>query len=137
MRLALIEDHDRNPRHFGVLAGANRVGNAYNPRCGDKYAVYLEEKDGVLQQAQYYGLGCAVSNASASMMVAALQGKKIGAVRELMAYFDALTTGQEMNGEDDQWKELSAFEGIHQNPIKHRCARLAWEALEQALGRVG
>ena len=72
----MIIDHSRNPRNFGKLEGANRVGEGFNPLCGDKFKVYALVKDDVIEDIKFEGEGCAISTASASMMTGKYQGQE-------------------------------------------------------------
>ena len=65
----VIVDHNRRPRNFGKLAEANRVLEGYNPLCGDRLTLYLNLKDGRVEDIAFDGSGCAISVASASLMV--------------------------------------------------------------------
>ncbi len=71
----VILDHNKSPRNFRKLEGANRKAEGYNPLCGDKVTVYLKLEDGVVKDVSFEGSGCAISTASASMMTASLKAK--------------------------------------------------------------
>jgi len=64
----VILDHNKRPRNFRVLEGANRTAEGYNPLCGDRLTIYLDLEDGVVRGVSFEGSGCAISKASASMM---------------------------------------------------------------------
>ena len=64
----VIFDHYRTPRNRRVLTEANRKAEGYNPLCGDKVTVYLDVQDGVIRDASFEGVGCAISTAAASLM---------------------------------------------------------------------
>ena len=70
-----ILEHSRKPRNFGILETANHKAEGYNPLCGDHYTVFLDVKDGAIQNLSFEGSGCAISKASASMMTQSLKGK--------------------------------------------------------------
>ncbi len=74
----VILDHNKSPRNFRAMAGANRKAEGYNPLCGDHVTVFLQVEDGVIKDISFQGSGCAISKASASMMTAELKGKTIG-----------------------------------------------------------
>ena len=72
----VILDHNKNPRNFGPLAGANRHQEGFNPLCGDPRHVYLSlDDDRVIEDIHFDGSGCAISKASASLMTQLLKGK--------------------------------------------------------------
>ena len=69
----VIFDHNRKPRNFGRLTGANRSAEGVNPLCGDKLTLYLKMADGVIEDVSFEGTGCAISTASASLMTESLK----------------------------------------------------------------
>jgi nitrogen fixation NifU-like protein len=85
----VILDHNRRPRNFQKLEGANRTAEGYNPLCGDQITVYLRLEDGVVRGVSFEGSGCAISKASASMMTAALKGKTAAEAATLFKAFHA------------------------------------------------
>ena len=72
-----ILDHNKRPRNFKKLEGANRIADGYNPLCGDKVKVYLRVEDGRVKDLSFEGSGCAISKASASVMTESLKGKTV------------------------------------------------------------
>ena len=79
----MILDHSRHPRHFGVLDNATHKAEGYNPLCGDRVTVYLAlDEDGRVADIKFEGKGCAISQASASMMTDMLAGRTAGRSRK-------------------------------------------------------
>ena len=72
----VILDHNRRPRNFRAIEGANRHTEGYNPLCGDRLSLYLKVEDGVIEDASFQGSGCAISKASASMMTDSVRGRR-------------------------------------------------------------
>src|ERR1700760_3041393 len=71
----VILDHSRHPRHYGPLADANHKAEGHNPLCGDRVTIYLKlDADGRVADIGFEGKGCAISQASASMMTDLLKG---------------------------------------------------------------
>jgi nitrogen fixation protein NifU and related proteins len=136
---ALILDHGRNPRHFGVLSTANRTAEGFNPLCGDKIKVYLEIHPDrhQLKSIQFDGVGCAISIASASMMTEALQGKTIAVVQELFELFHKLLTAppSQKAAAIDKLGKLNVLSGVRAFPSRVKCATLAWHTLQMALSQ--
>lgn len=71
----IILDHYRNPQHYGKLEGATGTAYDANPLCGDKLEIAVRVKDGMIEDAQFTGEGCAISQASASMLLDEIIGK--------------------------------------------------------------
>ena len=131
----LILDHQKNPRNFGELPGANHHADGFNPLCGDKIALDLKvNAGGVIEDVKFKGSGCAISKASASLMTVALKGKTSVEAEKMFAQFHAMVTGQEGAKTPDLGK-LKVFAGVRDYPARVKCASLAWHTLEAALHR--
>jgi nitrogen fixation protein NifU and related proteins len=129
----LILDHQKNPRNFGELAGANHHAEGFNPLCGDKVSLDLKvSAEGVIEDIRFKGSGCAISKASASMMTVSLKGKKIEAARILFSQFHNLVTGQG-DAQGGDLGKLKVFAGVKEYPARVKCASLAWHTLQAAL----
>jgi nitrogen fixation protein NifU and related proteins len=129
----VILDHNKRPRNFGVLPGANRSAEGYNPLCGDRVTVFLDvDRAGRIQGISFEGAGCAISTASASLMTEALKGRSVEEARELFQGFHKLVTTGEGAGAPELGK-LAVFTGVREYPMRVKCATLAWHTLQAAL----
>ena len=128
----VILDHNKKPRNFHVLEGANRTAEGYNPLCGDQITLYLRLEDGVVKDAAFQGKGCAISKASASMMTAAVIGKPLDEVESLFQRLHTMLTG-ETGTSGDELGKLAVFAGVREFPSRVKCATLAWHTLHAAL----
>ena len=131
----VILDHYRRPRNHGVLEDANRSAEGYNPLCGDRLTVYLKVEDGTVTGVSFQGTGCAISQASASVMTSALLGKDREAVQALFDRFRSVVSGQAGDEDATTLGELSAMSGVSQFPTRVKCATLAWHAALAALDK--
>lgn len=127
----LIIDHSRNPRHFGYLADSTHVHDGYNPLCGDRLTVYCREEEGVIKEITFEGSGCAISIASASLMMEALKGKTLEQSKILFSQFHDLVTGNSSNLE--RFGKLAALAGVAKFPTRVKCATLCWHTMLAAL----
>jgi nitrogen fixation NifU-like protein len=131
----VILDHSRRPRNFGVLEKPDVLVHGDNPACGDEIHLGVQfGSDGKLQEIKFSGQGCAISQASASMMTAKLKGKSREEAAEMTRTFKNLVTGEAA----DQAKslgDLQLLQGVRKFPQRVKCAMLAWRALEQALAQ--
>jgi nitrogen fixation NifU-like protein len=128
----IIFDHNRHPRNFGRLEGADHVAEGYNPLCGDTVKVYLKLENGVVADLRFEGRGCAISTASASLMTEALKGRTVAEAERLFAEFHALLTDAKAPEQHDLGK-LEALSGVREFPSRVKCATLAWHTLKSAL----
>jgi len=126
----VILDHNRRPRNRGKLPTANRVAHGDNPTCGDQCSVYLRVDGDRIAEISFDGSGCAISQASASLMTTQLKGKTAAEAEKLYANFhDIVTTGHE----PEEISDLGAFAGVHAFPARIKCATLGWHAALEAL----
>jgi nitrogen fixation NifU-like protein len=130
----VILDHSRRPRHRGQLEAPCTHVHGDNPTCGDEIDLWLRlDAQGNIEQLKFEGQGCAISQASASMMSVKLQNCSQAQARQLMADFRSVVTGEGSIGDEDALGQLALLEGVQKFPQRVKCATLAWRALEQAL----
>lgn len=131
---SLILDHNRSPRNFGALEGADRHAEGYNPLCGDQVRVELKLEGDRIVDIKFSGNGCAISKASASLMTTAVKGKTRAEASELFAGFHGLVTGAAIPADPKKTLgKLAVFAGVAEFPVRVKCATLAWHALRDAL----
>jgi nitrogen fixation NifU-like protein len=130
----VILDHNKTPRNFREIEGADRSAEGYNPLCGDRLTVWLKIEDGTIQDIAFRGAGCAISKASASLMTDALKGKSVEAADALFKVFHAMVTGEAEAGFDPGvLGKLAVFSGVREFPVRVKCASLAWHTLRAAM----
>ncbi len=130
----VILDHNRQPRNFRVPEHPQRQAEGYNPLCGDKITVYVHVDQGQIRDVSFKGAGCAISQASASLMTEAVLGKSLAEARSLFEGFHHLLTdeGSGPSTGGDLGK-LEVFSGVREYPMRVKCATLAWHTLKSAL----
>ena len=151
----IILDHYRSPRNRGELESPPAVRvEGFNPLCGDEIVVTIDVDDGVLDDIKIAGTGCSISQSSASLMSAAVKGKPVSEVRELIGTFKQMMSIHEStlpsDGADgasteaaepevidvDALGELAALQGVVKFPVRIKCATLSWNTLSQGLDEV-
>jgi nitrogen fixation NifU-like protein len=131
----VILDHSRHPRHYGAMDNASHKAEGYNPLCGDRVTVYLKlGEDDRVADIKFEGKGCAISQASASMMTDMLKGRTAQEANRLMQGFLHLVKGEDASDlpEDDR-ERLEVMGGISQFPMRVKCATLAWHTYKNAV----
>ena len=129
----VILDHSRRPRNFGELSDAAVRVHGDNPACGDEIHLGVKfREDGGLEEIKFTGHGCAISQASASMMTIKLKGKSRAEALEMTRAFHDLVTGGPTEPAQTLG-DLRLMRGVRKFPQRVKCATLAWHALEQAL----
>jgi nitrogen fixation NifU-like protein len=107
-----ILDHYKNPRNFGRIEGADITHEEYNPLCGDMVGMDFRVRDGVIEDVMFHGRGCAISQASASLLTERLKGMTLDEAQQV--------------GKDDVLEEL----GIDISPARLKCALLSLKVLK-------
>ena len=146
----IILDHYRAPRNRGELPvpPAHKV-EGFNPLCGDEVVLYIEVDNDtdIVSDVKIAGQGCSISQASTSMMSAAVKGKSVAEARTLTRAFKALMSIHEskIGGDTDEVDvaadelagvrlgDLEALQGVVKFPVRIKCATLAWNTLAQGL----
>jgi nitrogen fixation NifU-like protein len=128
-----IFDHYRRPRNYGRLDGANRRAEGYNPLCGDKVTLYLKVEEGVIRDVSFEGSGCAIATASASLMTESIKGKREAEALHLLESVHGMVTTGASSGD---LGKLEVLAGVHEFPLRVKCATLAWHTMKAALENV-
>lgn len=131
----VILDHSKRPRNLRAMPEASHRAVGHNPLCGDRATVYLRVADGVVQDASFEGAGCSISTASASMMTDALRGKTLEQAKALFERFHELVTSDPSRAAEvaPELGKLAVFQGVHEFPVRVKCASLAWHTMQSAL----
>ncbi len=130
----VILDHSRNPRNRGEIPPPCRHAHGDNPSCGDEIDVWVRlSDDNCIEDLKFTGQGCAISQASASMMTQKIKGKSQDQATAIREDFRRLVMGDGTPADEDSLGELILLEGVQKFPQRVKCAMLAWRALEQAL----
>lgn len=130
----VILDHSRKPRNHGTITeGAVHV-HGDNPSCGDEIDLYVMfDADGKISDIKFDGQGCAISQASASMMTLKIKGQPQAEAVNLSRDFRVVVTGEGKVANEDALGELQLLEGVQHFPQRVKCAMLGWRALDQAI----
>ncbi len=129
----VILDHSRRPRNFGELPDAAVLVHGDNPACGDEIHLAVKfDGDGGLEDIKFTGRGCAISQASASLMTIKLKKKSRAEVVDMLRAFHDLVT-EETSDASKALGDLRVMQGVRKFPQRVKCAMLPWRAVEQAL----
>ncbi len=131
---SVILDHARAPRNFGEDPDATLHVHADNPTCGDELTLHLKlDADRNVESVKFTGQGCAISQASASLMTQKIKGKPEKDALEMVQTFCDMLTAEEDKTLPDEYGDLQVFHGVRQFPQRVKCATLGWNALRQGL----
>ncbi|OGV25948.1 MAG: SUF system NifU family Fe-S cluster assembly protein [Legionellales bacterium RIFCSPHIGHO2_12_FULL_37_14] len=126
----VILDHNKHPRNFYLMQNATTNAEGFNPICGDKINIFLQIKDDVINKVSFQGCGCAISQASASLMTDMLEGKSIEDAENLFNAFHGMMVE---NGPVAPLGKLAVLANVRRYPARVKCATLAWHTFEAAL----
>lgn len=128
----VILDHFKSPRHCGELADAQIKAEGSNPLCGDELIFHLKLEGGHIRYVRFHCKGCAISQAAASMLSGALEGKSMEEADRVIEAMKGLMQGREPDEAVDLG-DLEALAGVRKFPVRVKCAALSWNVVEQGL----
>ena len=129
----VILDHSKRPRNYGTLEEPAIHVDGDNPSCGDEIHLHVRfGAGGEVEDLKFTGVGCAISQASASLMTLKLKGKSRTESQTLLESFtDVVTSGSQEPPK--MLGDLRLLSGVRNFPQRVKCAMLAWRAFEQAM----
>ena len=129
-----ILEHNKNPRNFREIEGADKEAVGNNPLCGDALRVFVTMDGDTVSDVAFKGSGCAISKASASMMTQTVKGKTREEAEGLFDEFHRMVTGKlDIENEENHLGKLRIFSGVLEFPARVKCASLSWHTLHAAL----
>ena len=129
----ILTEHNLRPEFKHDLPDANNTMEGVNPSCGDHIWLKLKVKDGVIEDGAFVGDGCAISQASADIMLGMIIGRKEDEARRLGDLFLRMIKGEATDEEIDDLEEASALRDVAHMPARVKCAVLGWHTLDEAL----
>ena len=130
----VIGEHSRSPENKGELAAATVRERGHNPSCGDEIALELQIEDGIIKDAAFTGVGCAISQASTDIMIDLMRGKTVEEAQRLAQLFTSMIKREVTDDAAlEELDEAIALKNISNMPARVKCAVLAWRTLEDVL----
>ena len=129
----IVNEHNLHPEHKRNLENPTMVLEGVNPSCGDDITLQLTIKDGVIAEGAYVGDGCAISQASADMMLDLIIGRTPEEALHLADIFLRMIKGKVTDEELEELEEAGSLQDISHMPARVKCAVLAWHTLEKIL----
>jgi len=130
----VILEHNKKPRNFGKLEPCTHQAHGLNPLCGDDIEVSLILQDGLVQEIKFQGHGCAISQASSSLMTVNVKGKSLEDALTMVEQFREMIRGSLDPATDAHiLGKLTLFQGVKDLPSRVKCAVLPWATLHSAL----
>ena len=131
----LILEHNQDKRNKRELSELLLPNHGHNPSCGDDLTLQIDVQDGIIKDAAYTGSGCAISQASASMMIDIIKGKSVEEALRLVELFLGMIKkrGYRTKSSLKILEDAMALQNISNMPARVKCAVLAWHTLKEAL----
>lgn len=129
----ILTDHNLHPAHKHDLCDANHVLEGINPNCGDDIWLKVKMEDGIIEQASFLGDGCAISQASADMMLDLVIGKTKEEALYLSDIFLRMIQGDATEDEVEKLEEAAVLQDVSHMPARVKCAVLGWHTLKEIL----
>lgn len=129
----ILTDHNLHPMHKHELVDANMQLEGVNPSCGDDIILNLKVEDGKIVDGSFTGDGCAISQASADIMLDLIIGREVEEAERLKESFLHMIKGEATDEEMELLEEAGALADISHMPARVKCAVLGWHTLENML----
>lgn len=129
----ILTEHNIRPEFKHDLSDADIVLEGVNPSCGDDIWLKLKVEGDMISDGAFVGDGCAISQASADIMLGMIIGKKKEDALKMGELFMKMIRGEATDEEIDSLEEASALKDIAHMPARVKCAVLGWRTLKEAL----
>lgn len=129
----ILIDHNMRPAHKHELPDADMEMRGYNPTCGDDITMKLKVENGIVIDGAFQGSGCAISQASADMMLDLVIGKPKEEALRLADIFLRMIQSNASEEEIEELEEAGVLQDVSHMPARVKCAVLGWHTLEQML----
>ena len=132
----LIMEHSMNSYNKKKLEKADYCEVGHNPNCGDEITLELKLNGDIIEDMAFSGHGCAISQASTSIMIDVLKGKTVEEAKEIIKTFIDMIKRETKNEEElEKLEEAIAFRNVANMPARVKCALLAWHTIEDILNK--
>lgn len=132
----LIMEHSMNSYNKKKLDNPDLCEIGHNPNCGDEITLELKLNGNIIEDMAFFGHGCAISQASTSVMIDTLIGKNVEEAKEIITIFIDMIKREVTNEEElKKLEDAIAFKNVSNMPARVKCALLAWHTLENMLDK--
>ena len=130
----VIMEHSKNKKNKKPMENPTLSELGHNPSCGDEITLNIKLNGDIIENASFEGIGCAISQASTSMMIDLIKGKTIDEAKDLVATFLGMIKGDTIDEKDlDKLDDAIALQNVSKLPARVKCAVLAWHTLDELL----
>ncbi len=129
----VVTDHNMHPLHKHPVENPDIEMEGVNPSCGDEITVQLKVQDGIITDGGFIGDGCAISQASADIMIDMVIGAKVEDAQHLANNFIKMIKGEATPEEIEELGEAGALSDISHMPARVKCAVLGWHTVDEMI----
>ncbi len=130
----IITEHNSSKHNKRHVEGAGVVEQGHNPSCGDEIELELKIENGIIEDAGFTGVGCAISQASTSIMIDLIKGKSVKEAKHILETFLGMIKREITDDKElEILEDALALKNISNMPARVKCAVLAWHTLDEAL----
>lgn len=130
----IVKEYSMSKHNQHNLADASIRVPGKNPSCGDEIELELKIDDGIVVDAAFTGIGCAISRASVTIMIDLIKGKSAAEAKELADIFLKMATREDVCETDlEKLEDAAALQGVSNMPARVKCATMPWHTLCRAL----
>ncbi len=132
----IIMEHSMNSYNKKKMSNADFSEIGHNPNCGDEITLEMKMNGDVIEDMAFSGHGCAISQASTSVMIDTLRGKNIYEAKEIIRIFiEMIKRETKDEAELEKLEDAIAFKNVSNMPARVKCALLAWHTVEDMLNK--
>ncbi|MEM9290375.1 MAG: Fe-S cluster assembly sulfur transfer protein SufU [Acidobacteriota bacterium] len=129
----LILDHNQRPRNFRPMGDAHHKASGFNSLCGDKVEIFVRLNGDQVEEISFQGAGCAISQASASLLTEMVKNRSTEEAMKLFDAFRTMVTVEQPSSQQIDLGKLNALASVRKYPMRVKCATLAWHTFKAAL----
>lgn len=134
----IITEYNKSGVNKHHIENPTKVLKGVNPSCGDEIELELREKDGVIEDAGFTGIGCAISQASAAIMIDLIKGKTTEEAMQIANTFLGMIRNDVKDEQElEVLEDAIALRNISHMPARVKCAVLGWHTFENAINGEG
>ena len=132
----LIMEHSMNSSNKKKLGKADFCELGHNPNCGDEISIEVKLDGNIIEDMAFSGHGCAISQASTSVMIDTLRGKTVEEAKNIIKTFIDMIKRETIDEKElEKLEDAIAFKNISNMPARVKCALLAWHTMESMLNK--
>ncbi len=130
----IILEHYKSPKNKHVMEDCHLHEGGVNRSCGDEIEIYVKLDGDKISDISFDGVGCSISQASASMLTDSVKGKTLEEVESVVGKFKNMLLEDGEADFDNEMSDLESLQGVKNYPVRVKCALLSWNTLEQLIG---